>query len=344
MQPFLAHILSGWLLALACVTAQGAESPIPEDQRRSVEQTFLTFPEWFLVHSPAEYAVLVKTRPAHDFPFISHTHQLWSSYASVIAEQMREKYPLNAGYHVMICVIATSTTIEYALRWVYENTLGRISWMTASGLTDEDRYGAVVAQDYVNFIRKEPWYLYDFWSKLQGLWSTTPAWGPDIIRKWERRYALSTEFLIKAAYAKLIEAATRTAYTPVLMTTQVVVDHAPSSIPANSNMKILHVLPDGRAVMELPRYFDFRIAASQLAQSGSKLVDIAGNSSVILVTVWTEDNANLQVDGARVLFEQPLITMPGHKRFGLVLPVSGLSDFLMTASQKGVTVEHVYDY
>jgi hypothetical protein len=90
----------------------------------------------------------------------------------------------------MICVIAGSTTLEYALRSAYENTLGRISWATSSGaLTAQERYGAQVAQDYVDFIRKQPWYLYDFSSKLAGLWSSTPAWGPDMLRKWERRYA-----------------------------------------------------------------------------------------------------------------------------------------------------------
>lgn len=140
-----------------------AESPIAPDQRRGVEQTFLTFPEWYLVHSPAEYAVYTTQHPAHEFPFITHIQQLWSSYAAVTREQIQAKYPANLGYHLMIGVIATSTTIEYGLRWAYENTLGRMSWATTShGLTAEDRYAAQVAQDYVDFIRQQPWYLYDF--------------------------------------------------------------------------------------------------------------------------------------------------------------------------------------
>ena len=31
----------------------------PEEHRRGPEQTFLTLPEWFLVHSPAEYAAFI---------------------------------------------------------------------------------------------------------------------------------------------------------------------------------------------------------------------------------------------------------------------------------------------
>lgn len=345
MRPIVPKLLSAMLLWMACCAAIGAESPVALDQRRGVEQTFLTFPEWYLVHSPAEYATYVAAHPAHDFPFIGHVKQLWSSYARVTEEQMRAHYPMNAGYHAMICVIASSTTAEYGIRWAYENTLGRVSWVASpSGLTEEDRYGAAVAQDYVDFIRKDPWYLYDFYSKLKGLWSTTSGWGPDVIRKWERRYALTTEYGIKAIYGKAIELATRAAYDPALMTTQVVVDHAPANIPAESKSKLVRLLPDGRAVMDLPRYFDFRIAATQLAQSGSKLVDIAGNTSVILVTVWVSDNASYVAAGSRVLFEQALITMPGKKRMAIILPVSTLSTFLLRAPENGLLVEHVYDY
>jgi hypothetical protein len=337
--------LSACVICMACGASIAAGSPIPVEQRRSIEQTFLTFPEWYLVHSPAEFATLVADRPSHDFPFIGHVAQLWSSYAAVTTEQVRAKYPANLGYHVMICVIAVSTTVEYTLRWIYENTFGRVSWAASSGkLTDEDRYGATVAQDYVDFIRKEPWYLYDFLSKLKGLWADSPAWNTDLVRSLERRYALTSEYLIKAMYAKMIEAATRSAYEPALMTTKVVVDRKPDSLPNGANITLVHELPDGSAIMDLPRYYNFRVAATQLAQGGSKLKDIAGNNTVILVTVWAPEAIPVQTGSSRVLFEQRLITMPGRKRVALIVPVPELSDFLLHAAQQGLPVEHVYDY
>ncbi|WP_229750879.1 hypothetical protein [Undibacterium terreum] len=335
------------VMALAAIFAPASASPSTEsliepEERRGVEQTFLTYPEWFLVHSPAEFASEIAAHPAHEFPFAGHIGQLWSSYASVIREQVRQDYPANPGYHVMIGVIAGSTTLEYALRWIYENTLGRISWALSSGrLSEEDRYAAVVAQDYVDFIRQEPWYLYDFGAKLKKLWSTVPAFGPDMVRKWERRYALTTEYVVKAAYGKLIEKATRAAYTPALMTTRVQVDRMPEGL-AIDKVKLLRRLPDGTAILDMPRYYDFRIAATSLAQQGVSLLDIAGNQSVILVTVWADTafkDAHL-----RVLFEQPLMTMPGRKRVALIVPVRDLSAFLLGAPQRGLRVEHVYDY
>ena len=255
---------------------------------------------------------------------------------------MREHAPANLGYHVMIVVIAGSTTVEYALRAAYENTVGRLGWALGSGrLTDEDRYAAQVARDYVDFIRKEPWYLFGFRAKLVGLWTDVPMLGSGFVRKWERRYALTTEYAIKAVYGWMIERATRAAYDPALLTTDVVVDRLPSALPAQT--RVLRTLPDGRALLELPRYQDFRDAATALALQGAELVDVAGNDGTILVTVLTRDAVDWP-SGSRVVFEQPLLTRPGWGRVATLMPVSTLSRFLAHAARTHVDVEHVFDY
>ncbi len=328
-------------VGLAAAVPAHADSPIAPDQRRGAEQTLLTYPEWFLVHSPAEYARYVADHPAHGFPFLEHIRQLWSSYASVTREQMREDAPANLGYHTMILVIGTSTTVEYALRSAYENTVGRVAWATASDLTAEDRYGARVAQDYVDFIRRQPWYLFDFGARLRGLWADVPLGGTGVVRKWERRYALTTEYAVKAAYAWLIERATRAAYDPALLTTQVVVDRVPATLP--TGVRVVQPLADGRAIVEMPRYFDFRIAAGALAAEGVRFVDIAGNTSRILVTVWARERVALP-PGADVLFDQPIVTVPGTRRIAVLLPVDALAAFLNDAPRRRIEIEHIYDY
>ncbi|MCP3654220.1 hypothetical protein [Herbaspirillum sp.] len=326
-------------------TSSTQKSHIPPESRRSVEQTLLTFPEWYLVHSPAEYARYVVGHPAHGFPFLGHIRQLWGGYAAVTKEQLHAGYSTNAGYHVMILVLATSTTLEYSLRWAYENIFGRISWAASSrSLTPEDHYGATVAQDYVDFIRHEPWYLYDFKSKLQGLWTSTPWTGRDMLRKWERRYALTTEYGVKMVYAWLIEKATRAAYEEALMTTLVEADRPPTKMPAGLDIQLLRRFDDGHVLLSLPRYFGFKTAVLQLAQQGSSLTDIAGNRSVIFLTAWIPENRHIDPGMVRILFEQPMLTMPGLKRVGLIIPVSRLSDFLLHAQEHGLTVEHVHDY
>src|SRR5256885_13642465 len=70
-------------LAVAVAATDAAPSVTPAEHRRGEEQTFLTYPEWFLVHSPAEYATYVRDHTPSDFPFWGHIGQLWHSYGAV---------------------------------------------------------------------------------------------------------------------------------------------------------------------------------------------------------------------------------------------------------------------
>jgi hypothetical protein len=306
-----------------------------------VEQTFLTFPEWFLVFSPAEYAQLVKTKTPDEFVFWGHIGQFWESYASVAAETSRRNDPPNPGYHVMINVIGVSTTVEYAIRSGYETLIGRLTAATIGAeLTAEDRYGAQVAQEYVDFIRARPWYEFDFWARLRRLWVTVPARGTHPVRKWERRYALTTEYLVKAAYGKLIEKATRSAYEVPKEVTAVVADGPPctkATVPSATDSS------RGRALVLLPRYQAFTASSIELALCGAQFHEIAGNATVILVSTVGPKTAPIESE-ARVLFALPILTQVGLERRAYVVPVPELGSFLRTASDNGLTIEHVFDY
>jgi len=339
-------------LAAALALAQGppaATTPGPDgivtpvEHRRGTEQTFLTFPEWFLVHSPAEYAAYVRDHGPSGFPFFGHVAQLWQSYRAVSAAA-NDGYPLNVGYHVMIVVIATSTTAEYALRSGYENVFGRLTELASGyGTASEDRYAARVARDYVDFIRVRPWYEYDFVARLRGLWTENPAFGPGMLRKWERRYALTTEYGAKAIYGWLIGLATRASYDEALPTTAVLLDALPGGVePELPGLRVLERRPDGSVLATVPRYEAFKRYAATLARQGATFQEIAGNRSVILVSLLVP--AGWSPAGDRVLFTQPLLTDPARKRVALVVPVASLSRELLRFQQEGDELEHVYDY
>ena len=68
----------------------------PAEHRRGAEQTFLTYPEWFLVHSPAEYAAYVRDHTPTLFPFFGHIRQFWQGYGAVYSAT-RKDYPFNFG-------------------------------------------------------------------------------------------------------------------------------------------------------------------------------------------------------------------------------------------------------
>lgn len=329
--------------------AASASVRTPVEDQRGTEQTFLTFPEWFLVHSPAEYAAYVRSHTPSAFPFLGHVRQFWQSYATVSAAA-NDGYPFNFGYHVMILVIGSSTTLEYILRSAYENLVGRLSEATQDGgPTPEDAYAARVAQAYVDFIRVKPWYEFDFFGRLAGLWRDTPLTGPDAIRKWERKYALTTEYAIKGAYGWLIGLATEAGYDPAGETTVVVLDRMPDDLAGSTLVKLKVLTPakplyHGEVLASLPRYQAFTDTASALAFQGVEFQEIAGNRGPILLSVITDRVAGTSWGDAKVLFEQPILSEPGKTRVALVVPVGKLSGVLRGLSAQGVVLEHVYDY
>jgi hypothetical protein len=312
---------------------------------RGVEQTFLTYPEWFLVFSPAEYAEYVTHATPDGFPFLGHIGQFWEGYAAVTRESRARGQDLNPGYHVMIVVIGTSTTVEYVIRFAYEGLIGRLSAATASGPTAEDRLAAKVAQDYVDFIRVLPWYEYDFAKQLHTLWTEVPATGPDMLRKWERRFALTTEWGIKTLYAQLIKAATHSVYGQELLVTAVVVHPAPHADAERlPQLKVLQELPDGGALVTVPRYHAFMGYAQALAAQGVDFVEIAGNRSIILVSLVGPSDWHPQTGIDKEVIEQPILTRPGYKRVVAITRVNQLGAALREWAQTGVEVEHVFDY
>ena len=330
----------------ALVAAAPTEAPVaPKEHRRGGDQTFLTFPEWFLVYSPAEYAQYVKERAPSRFPFIGHIGQFWQSYRAVYSA-VKDDYPFNGEYHTMIVVIGGSTTVEYGLRAAYETLIGRVSeLMQTHGPTAEDRLGARVAQEYVDFIRVRPWYEYDFAGKLRELWRDTGFRGPDLLRKWERKYALTTEYGIKALYGWAIERATRASFETPVPVTAVLADRLPAGIDkALPELKVLERRADGSVLFTVPRYQAFSDYSATLAGQGVVFQEIAGNRSPILVSAlvprdWKPDAAH-----AKILFTQPVITRPAVKRVAVVVPVASLAPVLNALRGPGMELEHVYDY
>jgi hypothetical protein len=316
----------------------------PQEHRRGAEQTFLTFPEWYLVFSPAAFATFTARHSPSDFPWFGETAQFWQSYRAV-TDATRKDYPFNAGYHVMIGVIGTSTTVEYVLRAAYETTIGRAAELTRThGMTNEERFAAKAAQDYVDFIRVSPWYDFDFVSRLKGLWTTTGWFGHDMIRKVERKLALSLEYAIKAVYGELIGLATHSAYERPLLVTAIVADRVPAADATLPELTVVERFADGTALLTVPRYEAFARYATALARQGVAFREIAGNRSTILVSVLAPQAWEPRDHGVQVLFTQTVLTEPARKRVALTVPVAQLAAVLPQFATAPLALEHVFDY
>lgn len=322
------------------------KTPItPKEHVRPADQTFLTYPEWFLVHSPAEQAVYFKSHTATSFPFMNHVSQIWSSY-KIVYDQIKDAFEFNAGYHFMIMVIGTSATVEYSIKALYETIIGRMTDTEVNeAMTAEDLFNAQFTQEYVDFIRKLPWYEFDFKSRLFNLWKETPFFGPNFIRKCERKYILTSELLVKTGYGWLIKLGTKSVYAEALLTTAVIVDHLPENITEKlPDLKLLETYPDSSALILLPRYAAFNPNIAELAAKEVAFREIAGNNSALLLTLLAPIDWKIESTNFNILFTQPMATQPSEKRVAIVTTVPLLNKALHDLVEQGATIEHVYDY
>ena len=302
--------------------AQNNNPITPKKDCRPPDQTFLTFPEWYLVFSPEEQADYFKQHTASTFPYMSHTAQIWKSY-KIVKNQIKDNFPTNTGYHFMIWVIGTSATVEYSIKACYETIIGRLT-DTYEVITAEDKFNAKYTQDYVDFIKDRPWYEFDFKSRLKFLWTSTSIFGGNFCRKTERKYMLTAELTVKYAYGKLIGLGTKTIYDEAMPTTVVVLEND--------------------SLQSVPRYDKFATAINLLAKNGHSFKEIAGNNSAILLTVLAPASYESNFKYTQIVFTQPITSKLTVKRIALAVPVLQLNQLLNQLNNEKIQIEHIFDY
>jgi hypothetical protein len=308
-----------------------------KDYARPEEDTFWTYPEWYIVWSYTEKADLQQTQLPSAFPYFGAIGQYWSGYCCSY-RVTRGRYPFNFGDHVMLAVIGTSFSFEYAIKGGYEKTVGRFTeWIAGNDPTEEDRYAARVAREYADFVHIRPFYEYSFWKHFKGLWRDTKLWGPHWLRKWERKAFLTLDYGVEAFYCWLIEKATHMSYGIEPTETYAWVEDAPE-MPSVRRVK--QVGPNAW-IVAIPRYQQFTEIAVELAQAGARFVEIAGNDEIALTIIAPR---GFDGNGPNVLFESDLLTNPATKRVEIRTNVGSLHELLSAISLTNLKLEHIYDY
>lgn len=310
---------------------------LPAADRRPEARTFLTYPEWHIVYEAEAFARhLAAGKPPSSFAYGQQIGQFWTSYCAV--NRITQASPEAGAAKVTIYTIGISYTIELAVKAGYERTIGRLFEATSGWSSTNDRYATHVQRHYGAFLHETPWYRFPFGEALSGLWQTSePALHA---RHWERRFALSAEYGVKAVYAKAIDAATGATVgrdEPIL---GLVVRGGPDTLRAvDPRLRTLASLPGGLTVVEAPRYQQFNDLLAKLSGTRAELVEIAGNTT-IFATLLLPDR--LAAPGASA-FAMPL-ERPGWRRVGVAVPVAKLLATMRRVQASGGVVEHVYDY
>jgi len=367
LRGFIRFLLGGFSLLLVCIGAeiaagwrcdlQGQIHPrVPEPQERKTatasikdyvrpeDDTYLSYPEWYIVWSYQEKADFQEKHLPSGFPYFSAVRQYWNSYCC-ISRLTRGKYAFNGGEQLMLVVIGTSFSAEYILKGAYEKTIGKLSEWTSSGQpVEEDQYAYKVAREYADFVRIRPFYEFHFARQVKGLWSETHLWGAHPLRQWERKVFLTVDFTLEAFYCWLIEKATHATYGYEPAETYAWIDHADETLLQQLPRvkKVKQIGPQG-LIVDIPRYQEFTDVASALAERDVRFVEIAGNSQII-VSILAPQSWRYGHSDARQLFSTPVLTHPELKRVIVGCDVTSLHAMLHTLHAGGVAVEHVYDY
>src|SRR5580698_6382436 len=174
--------------------------------------TFYTYPEWYIVWSYQSKADFQRGHLPSGYSYFGDIGQFWQAYCCVYAAT-RGRYSFPAGDHIMLAVIGSSFSVEYALKGLYEETVGRLSeWTSHHQSVAEDDYAAEVAENYATFVHIRPFYEFSFAHALRGLWGNTPFRTTHLVRTLERRAWLTLDYSVEAVYCELIELATHATY------------------------------------------------------------------------------------------------------------------------------------
>jgi hypothetical protein len=318
-----------------------------KDYARPEVDTFYTYPEWYIVWSYQAKADFQRNHLLSGYSWFGDIAQFWHGYCSVYS-YTRSLYPFPAGDHIMLAVIGSSFTLEYTLKGLYEETIGRLSeWTSHHEPVAEDAYAAQVAESYAAFVHVRPFYEYSFAHALHGLWADTPFRSGHLLRTLERRAWLTLDYSVEAVYCQLIELGTHATYGFEDTTTAAWIQfppedraHLASLVPS---LKFVRELGPDEAIVELTRYQQFTPDARNLMEAGVRFQQIAGNQLIVFSAIapaaWTNPVPNLQL-----LLAQPMLTDRSRTRAVFLCPVSELHLLLPLLELQGLRIEHIYDY
>jgi hypothetical protein len=329
----------------SALSAPGQTLPAIDEPgyRRKANNTFFTFPEWYIVYSFEDFGRFLDHGSESGFGYIAHILGFWRSFCTInraVPATGESLFEVKS----MIYVIGVSYSAEYAIKGIYENTIGRVTeWIRGPARTPQDDYARAVLQGYAAFLYTIPWYKFPFREKLDGLMAIS-APTPSQTRTWERDLALGAEYFVKIGYAKLIQKALDASSDDEPRDIMfVVATLPPDALAKEPRIKPIRTLTPEWQLVQAPRYKDFTEILQSLLDQSYGVAEIAGNHE-ILVTVIAPKTADLDVKEVTELFSLDLDARPGFRRAGLRARIDRLVDIRRYLKARGASIEHFYDY
>jgi hypothetical protein len=321
--------------------AEATSSRLSEDERRTFVDTYLTYPEWSIVHAYADFATVAARRGESGFGYARSIAGYWRNLCNVYGAATAEG-EIAGDMRAMLHIIGLSFSAEMGIKGLYETTVGRLSHALGGRDSAHDRFADRLNADYAVFLEQTPWYAFPFGTRLATMWQEVPLTEGGVLRGLERRVALTLEYGAKALYAKAMGALAGLA--PARTTIRSVVrDLDDASVAADPRVTLARREPDGAAVIDTPRYRALTGILTGLVRRGATVEEIAGQRR-ILATVIAPADRPVAAGGVREVLRVPLQADPPRLRQGLLVEVGELAALLALLDRSGATLEHLYDY
>lgn len=317
---------------------QGSAEPEPYEAliapefHRPETRTLMTYPEWDIVHTYEDYAKVIANGDPHEFGYLRAVAGFWSSLCTLSTASSAHG-EIDGATKQMVYVIGVSFTAELMLKAAYEETFGRLfTALRGDERSPLDDLSAGHAKNYAEFLQQVPWYKWHFREDRSELKEvTTSSW-----RDRERRFALGTEYRVKAAYADVIANAVAQVGQDELTLRMIVRGVDRSVFEATDGVSIQSVRPEGIEI-DAPRYRALTHLLQVWAADGATFIEIAGNDD-ILFTVLSE---NPTMNGA--IFSRKRQGFDDNRHL-VMSKVLDLADILRVMQETGQRLEHIHDY
>jgi hypothetical protein len=323
-----------------------------EGYARQQGDSFLTFPEWYIVHAYNDLAGVTARASESDFDYLASIRGFWSSLCGA-TRQASTSGPATADQKATNYIIGFSFTLEMALQGAYERSLGALSeWTTAGHKTAEDEFNVALLREYGAFLYQTPWYQFPFGAKLKQFWRETPF--VPSVRAVERRGSLSLQYAGRAGYAALMRVIA--GYDPADLTIRSVVGGlSPAELQGIGGVKVIREVSAANGergvLVETARYAAFDAFVRELThRPDAALLEIAGNHRILITVILPaeasdpSDRGDLAVSGGVPIFSLGIQSSPGLRRVGVDTPVRALVKDVGQIEAAGYKFEHAYDY
>ncbi len=305
---------------------------IAPNQHRPEARTYMTYPEWHIVHAYDDYARVIRASDPHKFNFFKGISGYWSSLCA-LKQHAETTGKVDGETKQLVYVIGVSFTFELLLKAAYEETIGRIAtWIRGDLRAPLDDLSARQAESYATFLQQVPWYKWDFIADAAALQTTAT----DVFRDKERAFSLGLEYGAKAAYAQVIADAVAQVGADELTLHMIVTAPDAFDFAQFKEITLIDTL-DGAYLIETPRYRQLTHLMHSMAAKGVEFVEIAGNDDIMFTAL--SDKAN-HPNALHSFARQ------GYGDYRHLIPVktTDLAQALRDLPKSGAQLEHIHDY